>query len=43
MVHVSEISWNKIKNPAEVLSIGQQVEVYVISVDLEKKKISLGY
>ncbi|MBQ9979489.1 MAG: bifunctional 4-hydroxy-3-methylbut-2-enyl diphosphate reductase/30S ribosomal protein S1 [Oscillospiraceae bacterium] len=43
MVHVSELSWSKIKNPAEVLSVGQQVDVYVIAVDTEKKKISLGY
>jgi len=42
MVHVSELSWSRIKNPAEVVSVGDQVEVYVISFDPEKKKISLG-
>ncbi len=42
MVHVSELSWSRIKNPAEVVSVGDQVEVYVISFDAEKKKISLG-
>ena len=42
MVHVSELSWSRIKNPAEVVSVGDTVEVYVISFDPEKKKISLG-
>ena len=42
MVHVSELSWSRIKNPAEVVSVGDQVEVYVISFDAEKRKISLG-
>jgi 4-hydroxy-3-methylbut-2-enyl diphosphate reductase len=43
MVHVSEISWTHIRQPADVLSVGQEVEVYVISFDKEKRKISLGY
>ena len=43
MVHVSEMSWNRIKNPAEVFAIGDAVEVYVISFDKEKRKISIGY
>ena len=42
MVHVSELSWSRIKNPAEVVSVGDKVNVYVISFDPEKKKISLG-
>ena len=42
MVHISELSWSRIKNPAEVVSVGDAVEVYVISFDPEKKKISLG-
>lgn len=42
MVHISELSWSRIKHPSEVVSIGQTVEVYVISFDPEKKKISLG-
>ena len=42
MVHVSELSWSRIKNPAEVVSVGDKVNVYVISFDAEKKKISLG-
>ena len=43
MVHVSELSWNRIKNPAEVVKVGDEIEVFVISYDPEKKKISLGY
>lgn len=43
MVHVSEISWNRIRKPDDVLSVGDEIEVYVISFDAEKKKISLGY
>ncbi len=43
MVHVSELSWNRIKNPAEVVSVGDEIDVYVISFDTEKHKISLGY
>ena len=42
MVHVSELSWSRIKNPAEVVSVGDEVSVYVIACDPEKKKISLG-
>ncbi len=43
MVHVSELSWQRIKNPSEVVLVGDTVEVYVKDVDKEKKKISLGY
>ncbi|NTV91071.1 MAG: bifunctional 4-hydroxy-3-methylbut-2-enyl diphosphate reductase/30S ribosomal protein S1, partial [Clostridiales bacterium] len=43
LVHVSELSWNKIKHPSEVLKVGDKVEVTVIDFDKEKKRISLGY
>ena len=43
MVHVSELSWNRIKTPAEVVKVGDEIDVYVISFDAEKHKISLGY
>ena len=42
MVHISELSWSRIKHPSEVVKVGDTVEVYVISFDPEKKKISLG-
>ena len=43
MVHVSELSWNRIKTPADVVKVGDEIDVYVISFDPEKHKISLGY
>ena len=43
MVHISEMSWKRIKNPSEVFEIGQEVDVYIKSLDAENKKISLGY
>ena len=43
MVHISEMSWKRIKHPSEVLSVGQEIEVYIKSLDKENKKISLGY
>ena len=39
---IRDRSWSRIKNPAEVVSVGDKVNVYVISFDAEKKKISLG-
>ena len=42
MVHISDLSWSRIKHPSEVVSVGDTLEVYVISFDPEKKKISLG-
>ncbi len=43
MIHKSELSWDKIKDPKDVLSIGDVVEVRVKDVKKEKKTISLGY
>ena len=43
MVHVSELSWRRIKNPAEVVKVGDTIDVFVIGLDPEKHKISLGY
>jgi len=42
LVHVSELSWNKIKHPSEVLKIGEKVQVTVLEFDKDKKRISLG-
>ena len=42
MVHISELSWSRIKHPSEVVAVGDTVDVYVIKADAEKKKISLG-
>ena len=42
LVHVSEISWSKIKHPSDVLKTGDKVQVTVLSFDRERKRISLG-
>lgn len=43
MIHVSELSWTRIKHPSEVVNVGDQVEVTVKALDRENKKISLGF
>ena len=43
MIHISELSWNRVKHPSEVVSVGDSVDVYVKSLDRENGKISLGY
>ena len=43
MVHVSELSWKRIGKPSEVVSAGDEIEVYVIAFDRDAKRISLGY
>jgi len=43
MVHISELSWSRIKHPSEVVSVDDVVEVYVRDIDAENRKISLGY
>ena len=43
MVHITELSWGRIKNPAEVVSVGDTLTVFVKGFDAEKKRISLGY
>ncbi len=42
LLHVGEIAWSRISKPADVLSVGQQIEARVLKVDPEKKRISLG-
>ena len=43
MIHISELSWTRIKQPSEVMSVGDEVSVYVLSFDKDNRKISLGY
>ena len=43
MIHISELSWTRIKHPSEVVNVGDTVDVYIRDLDTEKKKISLGY
>jgi len=42
LIHLSELSWNRSARPQDLLHVGQEVEVYVLSVDREKKKIALS-
>lgn len=42
LVHISDISWEKIKHPSEKLKVGEEIEVVLLKVDLEKQKVSLG-
>ena len=43
LVHISELSWNKIKHPSEIVKEGDVLQVYVKDINPETKKISLGY
>ncbi len=43
LVHISELSWKRIKHPSEVISEGDSIEVYIKDIDKETKKISLGF
>ena len=43
MIHISELSWSKVRHPSQVVKVGDEVEVFVKDIDTEKKKISLGY
>lgn len=43
MIHISELSWTRIKHPSEVVKVGDQVEVTIKALDAENKKISLGF
>ena len=42
LVHISELSWNHVNHPSEVVKVGQEVEVEVLDVDLQRERISLG-
>ena len=42
LVHISELSWNHVNHPSEVVKVGQEVEVEVLDVDMNRERISLG-
>lgn len=42
LIHISDISWKKIKHPSEQLKVGEEVEAIILSIDVEKQKLSLG-
>ncbi len=43
LVHISELSWSRIKHPSDVVNVGDSIEVYIKDISEDKKKISLGY
>ncbi len=43
LVHISELSWSRIKHPSEVVAVGDVLEVYIKDLKADSKKISLGY
>lgn len=43
LLHITELSWKKIKHPSEVVKVGDELEVYIKELDVENKKVSLGY
>ena len=43
MIHISELSWTRIKHPSDVVNVGDSVDVYIKQLDKENKKISLGF
>jgi len=43
MVHNTELSWKRIKHPSQVVSVGQEIDVFIKELDTEKRRISLGY
>ena len=43
LVHISELSWGKIKHPSEVVNVGDKITVFILALDKETNKISLGF
>lgn len=43
LVHVTDAAWGRVKHPSDVFSIGQEIEVIILNVDVEKERVSLGY
>ncbi|MBQ7377035.1 MAG: bifunctional 4-hydroxy-3-methylbut-2-enyl diphosphate reductase/30S ribosomal protein S1 [Clostridia bacterium] len=43
MVHNTELSWKRIKHPSQVVAVGQEIDVFIKDLDVENKRISLGY
>jgi small subunit ribosomal protein S1 len=42
LLHVSDIAWSRVNNPADLLSVGQEIEVKILKIDPETRRISLG-
>jgi small subunit ribosomal protein S1 len=42
LIHISELAWRKIQHPREVLQVGYEIEVYILNLDRERKRIGLS-
>jgi small subunit ribosomal protein S1 len=42
LIHISDISWEKVKHPSQKFEVGQEVEAVILNIDVEKQKVSLG-
>jgi len=42
LIHISDISWKKIKHPSDVLKVGEEIEAIILNIDVKKQKLSLG-
>jgi small subunit ribosomal protein S1 len=43
LLHITDMSWGRVKNPKEMLTVGQEIEVIVLDIDREKERVSLGH
>ena len=43
LIHISDLAWTHVEKPEDVLSIGDEIEVLILSVDRERRRVSLGY
>jgi 4-hydroxy-3-methylbut-2-enyl diphosphate reductase len=43
LIHVTNMAWGRVKHPSDVLKIGQEIDAVILSVDVEKERVSLGY
>jgi len=42
LIHVSELSWKRVENPRQVLKVGEEIDVYILNVDHQRKRIALS-
>ena len=42
LLHVSELSWRRVDNPRDVLNVGQNIDVYILDIDLEQERLGLS-
>lgn len=42
LLHITDMSWRRVKHPSELVSVGQEIEVVILDVDLDKERVSLG-